>query len=149
MKVELKNIEMLFECIKKIARKKPDEIRLRYTFYNFGKVNYNEDKCIACLTCYENCPVGAYEVVRKFSLKHVKEANIESLYWKRGIIYQLIREISQKELEGEVEVPEGLPGYGSVRHDENICISCKKCVDLCPTGALSFDNLFNAKKIWR
>ncbi len=147
--VKLNNLEKLFECIKKIAKRNPEKILLPNTFFIFGSVKYDESKCIACLTCYENCPLGAYDVERKFDLSMIKKIDLSKTYWKRAIIYQLIMEIAVKDLEGYVEVPEGLPGYGSVKHNEDLCISCRKCVDLCPTGALSFECEFDMKKIWR
>ncbi len=144
--IKLKNMELLGVFIKKLAKKKPDIVKIRTCFYNFGRVKYERDKCIACLNCYENCPTKAYSTVRIFDLKSIKEADYSKLYWKRKIIYELILEIAQKELSGIVEVPEGLPGYGSVEHNEEKCISCKKCVDLCPTGALSFDHEINMRR---
>ncbi len=141
--VNTENRDMLISIIKKLAKKEVDKIEIPLTFYGFGRVKYDANKCVACLKCYENCPTKAYDAVRLFDLSTVKNADIESLWWKRGIIFQLIRELAQKDLEGYVEVPEGLRGYGRVEHNEELCISCSKCADLCPTKALTFENEIN------
>lgn len=142
------NREILFDLIKKVAVKESKElISVPANIYGFGEIEYEKRKCTVCLQCVEACPSEAYLHKREFDLSSILNINEETPE-KIALIYKFIQELAISKLEGIVEVPNGLLGFGSVEFDRKKCISCAKCVGLCPTKALTFKNKFDLTRVF-
>ena len=139
---------MIFNAIKKLAVVEFKEpIPVPKGVYGFGELEYDKRKCVVCLQCVEACPAQAFLHKREFDLSTVLNVNKETPP-KLAIMYELIKELAVGKLEGLVEVPEGLLGFGSVEFNRKKCISCSKCVDICPEKALTLKNIFDLSRVF-
>ena len=62
---------------------------------------------------------------------------------KRDLIMSILVEIAQKEPEHSIPVDAELEGWRDLHCKSGICDSCSKCVDICPTEALTMLKLYD------
>ena len=73
--VQLKNREELIETLKGLSRSSMAEIqsagpvRLKKGSFLFGKLRYDEDRCVGCGACAVTCPASAIEITEKACLR--------------------------------------------------------------------------------
>lgn len=112
------------------------EIEVPEGLWGYGKITYDEAKCIGCGLCEENCPEEATKFERVFDLKEVFAKEIPANELKKNVILNLIKELALKEPENPIETPDLVFGYGKVIIDEEKCIGCGNCERYCSGQAL-------------
>lgn len=62
---------------------------------------------------------------------------------------EVLREIAAAlGVKGSIEVRGDLWGYGKVRYDEECCIGCGKCEEVCSEGAIKYERIFDLPKLF-
>lgn len=132
----MRKSEMLIEISKNLGAKGRIEVPER--LWGYGRVAYDESKCIGCGKCEVNCSERVITFARSFDLAKVMkpEIKIDENSSKKERIISLIKELAVSEPKDRIPVPEFVEGYGNVEIDLEKCIGCGNCERHCTASAL-------------
>jgi NAD-dependent dihydropyrimidine dehydrogenase PreA subunit len=135
----MKKSEMLLEIAKNLGLK--ESIRVEGDLWGYGKIKYDDQKCIGCGKCEENCTEEAIKFHKVFDLPNLLKREIPQNNLKKNTILNLIKKLALKEPEREIPVPELVMGYGKVVIEEDKCIGCGNCERNCTGEALKVEKV--------
>ncbi|MHA1593693.1 MAG: 4Fe-4S binding protein [Candidatus Baldrarchaeia archaeon] len=143
---------LLLNLLRELAIKEPEgPIEVPEGLEGFGEVHYNPAACIACGKCINVCEDDALslENVLDLSIFLDPHLNIDEIRSEnRRILVELIRKLAKRMPERAIIVPDGIPGFGTIRYKRVFCTACKKCVEACTEGAIRILPIFNLKAIF-
>jgi NAD-dependent dihydropyrimidine dehydrogenase PreA subunit len=132
----MRKSELLLEIAKNLGVK--GRINIPEGLWGYGKIRYDESKCIGCSKCEENCSEGAITFERTFDLPKVFKRKYEDGL-KKNRILNLIKSLACKPPRSPISVPELVEGYGNLKIDEEKCIGCGNCERYCTGEALKVE----------
>jgi NAD-dependent dihydropyrimidine dehydrogenase PreA subunit len=128
--------ELLLEIAKNLGVK--GRINIPEGLWGYGKISYDETKCIGCGKCEDNCSEEAIVFERIFDLPRLfKTKSGEEL--KKNRILSLIRSLACKTPRNPIAVPELVEGYGRILIEKDKCIGCGNCQRYCTGEALKVE----------
>jgi len=130
----MRKSELLLEIARGLGVK--GKINVPDGLWGYGKITYDEAKCIGCGKCQENCSEEAITFERIFDLPKIFKAKGNGSDLKKDRIISLIRSLAQKKPKNPIPVPELVEGYGNVKIEEDKCIGCGNCERYCTGNAL-------------
>lgn len=116
----------------------------------FGEITWDINKCLACGSCQNICPESAVNLTPQWDLPAIfkmSETVLNELPENRKKMYQLIKKLAIKQPERPIELPKGALGFGDIKYNPLNCIACRKCEEVCPNSALTFQELWNFPQI--
>ncbi|MDI6785686.1 MAG: 4Fe-4S binding protein [bacterium] len=135
----MRKSELLVEVAKNIGIK--GTINVPDGLWGYGKIKYDEGKCIGCSKCEVNCSEGAISFERIFDLPKIYEAEKSDGSLKKDRIVALIKSLTLKKPKNPINVPELVEGYGNVKIDLDKCIGCGNCQRYCTGKALKVEKI--------
>lgn len=135
----MRKSEILRELAKNLGVK--NNINISSDLWGYGKIKYNEERCIGCGKCEENCNEKAIKFLKVFDLPSLFKRQSSNNNLKKDVIISLIKKLSLKEPEKEISVPELVMGYGKVIIEEDKCGGCGNCQRSCPGEALQVEKV--------
>ena len=79
---------------------------------------------------------------------NVEKEKKSTLLSKKKEFYQVLKNLSLKDPEGLVEIPEDMTSFGEIKVVATNCIACMKCVEICPEQLLEKLDLFDLPTIF-
>lgn len=135
----MRKSEMLLELAKNLGVK--NNINISNDLWGYGKIRYNDEKCIGCGKCEENCSEEAIKFSKMFDLPSLLKMQSSNNNLKKDVIVILIKKLSLKEPEKEIPVPDLVMGYGKVVIEKDKCGGCGNCQRNCPGEALQVEKV--------
>lgn len=132
--------EFLYAMLRNLATTMPAKpIEVPEGLGEFGRIEYNIEKCIGCKKCGNVCPEKAIDFVRELDLPTIIQAvqgDVKEKVTKRHLLYETLAKIAVKPPSKAVLAPEGLEEFCKLNYNPMRCVICEKCVDICPEEAV-------------
>ena len=155
MSAEGKKRRELLKTLMQLTIKPPTKpVTVPEGVQGFGMIVRKENKtgnCLACQKCVTSCEDDAINLQGVFDLSaflHLSAEQIENAPLKKKEFYQVLKNLSLKDPEGIVEIPEDMTSFGEIEVVASNCIACMKCVEICPEQLLEKLDLFDLPTIF-
>lgn len=138
-KVLLTKREYLVRLLQKLAIRQPrDPIVTPEKLEGFITILIKSARCTLCNKCVEICPEDALSPLKIFDLASIlKSPYPEDLRAKNRLtLYELLRKLARGTPKDQINVPEGLEGFGDIEFRPEKCTACDKCKEVCPEDAI-------------
>ena len=138
----MRKSELLLEMAKNIGVK--GRIIIPDGLWGYGKIVYDEARCIGCGKCEKNCSEKAIAFERIFDLPKIFEKETKDEL-KKNRILNLIKNLAIQTPKNPIFVPDLVEGYGSVKIDKERCIGCGNCERYCTGEALKVEKVLEVQ----
>ncbi|MFX0093653.1 MAG: hypothetical protein ACFFBD_18015, partial [Candidatus Hodarchaeota archaeon] len=141
----------IFEMITKLACKMPENpIEVPEGLEGFGTIEINNFTCISCHKCKDlACEWDAIIQNTDLPLKdYLSYEKIDDLPINRRILLERLKTVfDEVDLSVSINVPVSIFNLGGMKISRRNCVSCQKCVEICPTESMVFKPYFHLAEV--